>query len=471
MSVTGSIIAGVGLAGSIGGAAISSNAAGNAASTQAQAANNAALIQQADANASIQQQEQALNLAQQNSAPYREVGQNALLAQNDLMGLTPVAPTPVNSGGNIAPQAAGLAGGGSPGALAPAQQNPITTPQPPPYPGAPTPRAAGGPVANRLARHYIVGEKGPEELTMFPNGTGWVTPNKSTNRLIPRAAGGAVQGPAEIQPQGPVLPSPGGSGNGNGQGGPEVGTAGPGPQAGPRAHTGQLANPIPQGPYTPPGPYGAQSNNPLVTGGSPQPVQNTPFTQWTQQFQAPTAAQAGQYPGYQFQLQQGEQALANQASASGELGDSNYGRGLVNYAENAAQSDYSNVYNQAQQQYAQNYNIFNNNQNTQFNRLASLSGTGQTSTAQLNNTNQQGASNIGNTLLQSGAQIGQQLNNAGAATASGYIGQGNAWAGAAGNAANAATMPLYLQYLNQQGQVDLSGIPTGGVSTGPYYGQ
>ena len=79
-----------------------------------------------------------------------------------------------------------------------------------------------------MAQHYIVGEKGPEELTMFPNGTGWVTPNNRLPQLsrltaLHRAAGGAVQGP-EIQPQGPVLPSAGGSGSGNGQGGPEVGT-------------------------------------------------------------------------------------------------------------------------------------------------------------------------------------------------------------------------------------------------------
>ena len=86
-------------------------------------------------------------------------------------------------------------------------------------------------------------------------------------------------------------------------------------------------------------------------------------------------AQAQNAPGYQFQLQQGEQALANQASANGELGDSNYGRALTNYAEGAAQSDYNNVFNQglstnqqqladyqtnyqnALGQYDQNYNI------------------------------------------------------------------------------------------------------------------
>ena len=43
--------------------------------------------------------------------------------------------------------------------------------------------------------------------------------------------------------------------------------------------------------------------------------------------------------------------------------------------------------------------------------------------------------------------------------------------GAVGNIGNNLSNLAYLQYLNQPGQVDLSGIPTGGVSTGPYYGQ
>ena len=186
-------LAGLSAAGALGGAAISGNAAGNAASTQSNAALQAAGLQQGDANASLQAQEQALNLSQQNSAPYRAVGQNALLANNDLLGLTPVNPYPINAGGNTAPQAAGIGGGGSPGYIngdsglpggyAPgvpytAGSNADATN--PPYKGAPqapVPRAAGGPI-NRLAQHYIVGEKGPERLDMFPNGTGWVTLNE-----------------------------------------------------------------------------------------------------------------------------------------------------------------------------------------------------------------------------------------------------------------------------------------------------
>ena len=73
--------AGVAAAGSIGGAAIGANAAGNAASTQANAANNAANLTQENAQAGVNFNEQQLNLAEQNSAPYRATGQNALAGE------------------------------------------------------------------------------------------------------------------------------------------------------------------------------------------------------------------------------------------------------------------------------------------------------------------------------------------------------------------------------------------------------
>src|SRR5271154_4667640 len=50
----------------------------------------------------------------------------------------------------------------------------------------------------------------------------------------------------------------------------------------------------------------------LAPGGALTQQWNTPFT-------APTAAEAEQYPGYHFQLGQGEQAIQNQASSQGEL--------------------------------------------------------------------------------------------------------------------------------------------------------
>src|SRR5277367_6069142 len=43
------------------------------------------------------------------------------------------------------------------------------------------------------------------------------------------------------------------------------------------------------------------------------------LTPWTQEFQAPTAAQAQATPGYQFQQQQGQNAVQNSAASQGGL--------------------------------------------------------------------------------------------------------------------------------------------------------
>src|SRR5271163_4920796 len=54
-------------------------------------------------------------------------------------------------------------------------------------------------------------------------------------------------------------------------------------------------------------------------------------------FQAPTLAQAEQTPGYQFQLQQGTQAIDQNAAANGTLMSGNTGVALENYGQNLAQ--------------------------------------------------------------------------------------------------------------------------------------
>jgi len=143
---------------------------------------------------------------------------------------------------------------------------------------------------------------------------------------------------------------------------------------------------------------------------------------WNQTFTAPTAAEAAQYPGYQFQLHEGENAISNLEAAKGQAGGGNAGEALTNYAENAAQSDYTNVYNQAFNEYLQNYGQYNN----QLNRLAAVSGLGQTSATSLGQQGQAAAQNEGNISLTSGAQQGQDIQNAAAATASGYVGAANA---------------------------------------------
>lgn len=89
MSVTGSILAGVGLAGSIGSAAIGSNAAQNAASTQANAAeNNAQLEYKASQNA-LNFQEGQWNTEQADLAPWLKGGQQGLQALLSGLGIGP----------------------------------------------------------------------------------------------------------------------------------------------------------------------------------------------------------------------------------------------------------------------------------------------------------------------------------------------------------------------------------------------
>lgn len=415
--------AGVSAAGALGGAALSSSAAGNAANAQANAAEQgtAAQVQLGQENLGLQSQ--IFNTQQANEKPFLEAGQNAIARINSLTGQDPLSSAPA------ANQAPVTVPGLTP---QPANVNELLNKLLEAHPSSLVPRAKGGPVTPnymRAAQHYIVGEKGPEELTMFPNGTGWVTPHNQLPKYLSavhRAGGGVVGGGGPQQATQPT------------------GTVG---GQGPATNTTTNTNPWSGDPNG-----GNDANNPLVSGGSGTPSQNSPFTNWTEAFQAPTAAQAEQYPGYQFQLQQGEQAIQNSAAATGELLDPNTQRSLINYAENAGTADYNNVYNQALQQYQQNYNIFSNNQANQWNRLAATAGIGQTSAGQLNSADSNFGTNAGNTLLNTGNAISTGLNNAAAATASGYVGSANAYSGALGTIGNAAQLPLYMQLLNQQNQ-------------------
>lgn len=164
---------------------------------------------------------------------------------------------------------------------------------------------------------------------------------------------------------------------------------------------------------------------------------------WDKTFTPPTAAEAAQYPGYQFQLEQGKGALENSAAAKGALYSGNTQEALINYAEKAGQSDYSNVYNQAFQQYNQAYGQHND----QLNRLAALAGVGQTAATTLGQEGSAAAGNVANINLTGGAQQGQSLQNAAAAQASGYVNAGNAFSGAIGGSANNYMNLMMLQKL------------------------
>src|SRR5262249_46306478 len=78
-------------------------------------------------------------------------------------------------------------------------------------------------------------------------------------------------------------------------------------------------------------------------------------TGWNQTFTAPTAAQAAATPGFQFQLQQGLNALQNSAAARGGLLSTGTAKNLNNYAQGVASTNYQNTFNNALQAYNTNY--------------------------------------------------------------------------------------------------------------------
>ena len=87
-------------------------------------------------------------------------------------------------------------------------------------------------------------------------------------------------------------------------------------------------------------------------------------------FQAPTLEQAQSQPGYQFGLQQGEQALQQAAAAKGLLRSGGTLKDILNYGQNAATQNYANVFNQNLSQYNTNragaVQQYNTNYQTQF---------------------------------------------------------------------------------------------------------
>ena len=154
------------------------------------------------------------------------------------------------------------------------------------------------------------------------------------------------------------------------------------------------------------------------------------------EFQAPTAEQARQTPGYQFALQQGEGALQAGAAARGDLLTGGTQTALNQYGQNAADTNYNDVYNKALQTYNTNYNVWANQQANTYNRLSALAGGGQTAAQNLSSAGTQEAGQVANTLSNTGQQVGQNMNNAAAATASGYVGSANAWGSALNNSGN-----------------------------------
>lgn len=178
-------------------------------------------------------------------------------------------------------------------------------------------------------------------------------------------------------------------------------------------------------------------------GGLPTGALTTPFQ--------PTMQQLAQTPGYQFTLQQGEQAVTNQATGlgqgpgqtpTGQAVSGPEGRGLATFASGLASTTY--------QQQFQNYWTQLNNI---YNMLSGQSQTGANAAA--------GVGQAGTATAQSAANA---LQTGAAAQAGGQIGAANALSGALGNvgniATNYATTNAILGQLGQQ-QASAAGTAAG----------
>jgi hypothetical protein len=162
-------------------------------------------------------------------------------------------------------------------------------------------------------------------------------------------------------------------------------------------------------------------------------------------------------PGYQFRLQQGNNALQNSALARGGLLTSGTAKNLLDYSQGAASQEYGDAFNRSLQTYNTNANNFYTGQNNAFNRNFSLSQLGQNSTLNMNNLLQTGATNTGNIDLTTANMVNQQTNNAAAAQASGIVGGTNALTAGIGGAANATAGTLMMPGLFGNGSTNSSG--------------
>lgn len=110
-------------------------------------------------------------------------------------------------------------------------------------------------------------------------------------------------------------------------------------------------------------------------------------------------------PAYNFDVQQGQQAIERSAAARGGLQNGGTLKAISNYGQQMASNEYQNAYNR-----------FMQNKTTNFNQLASIAGLAQTANGQMGQAGQNYATNAGN-IATSGAN----------AQAGAQIAQGNVW--------------------------------------------
>lgn len=140
-------------------------------------------------------------------------------------------------------------------------------------------------------------------------------------------------------------------------------------------------------------------------------------------------------PGYQFRINQGEQALKAAGAATGTLQTGQGLKDINDYAQDAGSQEYQNEFNRFQTQ-----------QGNEYNRLLGASGVGSPAANASSSANTATAGDIANTTMSGVNSSNQNLIGGANASAAGTVGQANALIGGLGSGAN--TWMGY-QYLNR----------------------
>jgi hypothetical protein len=141
---------------------------------------------------------------------------------------------------------------------------------------------------------------------------------------------------------------------------------------------------------------------------------------------SPTGAQVlAQDPGYQFRLDQGQQALQRAEAAGGGVGSGGALKAAQQYGQDYASGEYGAAYGR-----------FMQNRQANYSNLANIAGYGEQANATLTNAGTGASSNVSNTAMEGARGAGDYLTQGANATAAGNIGVANAWNGALGNIGN-----------------------------------
>lgn len=146
-----------------------------------------------------------------------------------------------------------------------------------------------------------------------------------------------------------------------------------------------------------------------------------------------------QDPGYQFRMDQGQQALERSAAARGGLLSGAALKDTARFSQGLASQDYQAAFDR-----------FQTNRSNKLNPLLSLAGSAQTASTAAGNAGQQFASNASSALGQYGAAATQAITGAGNARASGYANTANAINTGVGTAINGLQQNQLLEIMKKK---------------------